>query len=177
MSTFEQYRESIPDFAKDIRVNLSTITTVEGAPGLTSLQIGRIALACAASSGSKRLEAAISDQFKSEWSEIDGSVAKAAASIMAMNNVYYRALHLAEDAEFSKLPARLRMTVIGNPGIPKVDFELQCLAVSALNGCGMCIAAHLREVLKQGVSREGAQSAIRIAAVIQAAAKAESLAG
>lgn len=174
MSTFEQYRESIPDFAKDIRVNLSNIVTPEGAPGLTPLQIGRVALACAASTGSKKLEAAIWDQFKSEWSEIDAQVARSAATIMAMNNVYYRALHLAEDPEFSKLPARLRMTVIGNPGIPKVDFELQCLAVSAINGCGMCIAAHLREVLKQGVSREGAHSAVRIASVIASASKAES---
>lgn len=176
MSVFETYRESIPDFAKDIRVNLSNIVTAEGAPGLTPVQIARVALACAVTTGSKKLEAAILDQFKTEYTEIDSQVAKAAASIMAMNNVYYRALHLAEDAEFAKLPARLRMTVIGNPGIPKVDFELQCLAVSAINGCGMCIAAHLREVLKQGVTREGAQSAIRLAAVLQAASKAEQIA-
>lgn len=177
MSTFEQYRESIPDFAKDIRVNLSNIVTPEGAPGLTPLQIGRVALATASSTGSKKLEAAVWDLFQGQWSEIDQSVARAAASIMAMNNVYYRTLHLSEDAEFSKLPARLRMTVIGNPGIPKVDFELQCLAVSAQNGCGACVSAHLREVLKQGISREGAHSAVRIASVIQAAATAEKLAG
>src|SRR5204862_96628 len=70
------------------------------------------------------------------------SAAHAAASIMAMNNVYYRFLHLVEDAEYAKLPARLRMNVIGSPGIARADFELLALAVSAINGCGTCVASH-----------------------------------
>ncbi len=58
---------------------------------------------------------------------------------MGMNNVYYRFLHLVEDDEYAKLPARLRMNVIGSPGIDKADFELISLAVSAVNGCGKCV--------------------------------------
>ena len=67
------------------------------------------------------------------------TAARAAAAIMGMNNIYYRFLHLVEDAEYQTMPARLRMNVIGNPGIDKLDFELLSLAVSAVNGCGLCV--------------------------------------
>ena len=89
---------------------------------------------------------------------------------MGMNNVYYRFTHLVEDEEYAKLPARLRMNVMANPGIDKLDFELVSLAVSAINGCGRCIVAHERQLTGHGVAREAVQSAVRIAAVIHAAA-------
>lgn len=87
-----------------------------------------------------------------------------------MNNIYYRFLHLVEDGEYQQMPARLRMNILGNPGISKVDFELLSLAVSAINGCGMCIVAHERALRKHEVSRESIQSAVRIAATIHAVA-------
>ncbi len=62
---------------------------------------------------------------------------------MAMNNVYYRFTHLAGNQEYRNMPAKLRMNVIGATGIDKIDFELFSLAVSAINGCGMCIDAHV----------------------------------
>ena len=89
---------------------------------------------------------------------------------MGMNNIYYRFLHLVEDAEYAQMPARLRMNVIGNPGIDKLDFELLSLAVSAINGCGMCVVAHEQQLRKHEVSREAIQSAVRIAATIHAVA-------
>lgn len=105
-------------------------------------------------------------------SEAELQAAKSAAAVMGMNNVYYRFLHLVSDKDYGKMPARLRMNVIGNPGIAKVDFELYSLAVSAINGCGMCMDAHVHEIIKGGVSKNGIQSCIRIAAVVNAAAQA-----
>jgi alkyl hydroperoxide reductase subunit D len=106
------------------------------------------------------------------------SAAHAAAAIMTMNNVYYRFLHLVEDEEYAKLPVRLRMNVIGNPGIPKADFELLALAVSAINGCGTCVASHERQLRQHGLTREAVQSAVRIAATVHAVARVlESAAG
>jgi len=89
---------------------------------------------------------------------------------MGMNNVYYRFVHLVENPDYAPLPARLRMNVIGNPGVAKVDFELYSLAVSAINGCGTCLAAHDKVVRKAGVTAEGVQSAVRIAAVVHGVA-------
>lgn len=68
-------------------------------------------------------------------------------------------------------PAKLRMTVIGNPGIKKTDFELYSLAVSAVNGCGACVEAHAKKLAESGVSKEAVQSVARIAAVVRAAAQ------
>jgi alkyl hydroperoxide reductase subunit D len=87
-----------------------------------------------------------------------------------MNNVYYRFLHLVNDEEYARMPARLRMNVIGSPGVPKEDFELYSLAVSAINGCGLCVENHEKALRKAGVDREAIQSAVRIAAVVRAAA-------
>ena len=64
------------------------------------------------------------------------------------------------------------MTIIADPGVPETDFELMSLAVSAINGCGMCIDSHVNALVKHGVSKQGVQSVIRIAAVISAAAQA-----
>jgi alkyl hydroperoxide reductase subunit D len=158
----------IPDFGRDIRLNLETVLSEEGAPGLTQAQIDGVALSCAYALTSSALAEVIAPRVGPEV--VEGS--KSAATIMGMNNVYYRAQHLMEDAELKKLPAKLRMTVIGKPGIPKVDFELMCFAVSALSGCGQCLTSHLHELRKAGVSNEGAQSALRIASVLAAADRA-----
>ena len=85
---------------------------------------------------------------------------------MAMNNVYYKFTGMME--EYRTLPARLRMNVIGDPGVDKKNFELWALAVSAINGCQYCVKAHEKKLVEEGFSREQIQTAIRIAAVIQA---------
>ena len=99
--------------------------------------------------------------------------AEAAASVMAMNNVYYRFLHhLGEGNPYQALPARLRMQAIGNPGVDHLDFELWCLAVSAINGCGACVAAHEQVVRGKAATAPMVQDAVRIAAVADALAAA-----
>jgi AhpD family alkylhydroperoxidase len=85
--------------------------------------------------------------------EVSGEViddAVAAAALMAMNNVYYRFRHLVGKPSYSQMPARLRMQRIAKPLTNKADFELFCLAVSAINGCEMCIRSHEEVVLKGG---------------------------
>ena len=103
------------------------------------------------------------------------NAAKLAATLMAMNNVYYRFLHLSTDKQFSKLPAGLRMNAMANPGVEKADFELYSLAVSALNGCGLCIDSHVKTLLQHDVSAQAVQTSIKLAAVLNAAATARKL--
>ena len=168
----EQLINQLPEYAKDTKLNLSSIITPEGAPDLTQKQIYVIALASAYATKSSRLIAAIAEEATPHLMEKEMNAAKSAATIMAMNNIYYRFIHLVNDKSYSSLPAKLRMNVIGNPGIDKVDFELSCLAVSAINGCGMCIDAHTHELNKTGISKLAIQSAVRIASVINATATA-----
>jgi alkyl hydroperoxide reductase subunit D len=81
-------------------------------------------------------------------------------------------VHLAANTEYTKMPARLRMNVIANPGAPKLDFELWCLAVSAINGCGACIDSHEKVLRSSGVPVEQIHTALRYAAIVQSTAVA-----
>lgn len=168
----ETLRDQLPAFAKDTKLNLGIVLTPEGSPDLSQNQIYGVALSSAYSVGNKQLIQAILADGAEVLSEQEIEAAKAAATIMAMNNIYYRFTHMASDKEYGKMPAKLRMGVIGTPGIEKVDFELYSLAVSIINGCGMCVDAHVREVEKASISKLGVQSVARIAAVINATAKA-----
>ena len=170
--SLDTLKETLGDYAKDIKLNASAVLTPEGAPDLTANQIAGIALASAYATKNPAVVQAISTEVGNALTEAEMHAAKSAATIMGMNNIYYRFVHLV-GGEYGKMPAKLRMNVIGQPGIPKVDFELYSLAVSAINGCGMCMEAHVHEVVKGGISQLGVQSAIRIAAVIHALAQAQ----
>ncbi len=160
----------LPDYAKDLRLNLESVLSEGGAPGLSAKQIAMVALASAIASRNATLTKAVAEQAATAASaaELDG--ARAAAAIMAMTNVYYRFTHLVSDPEYQTLRASLRMNVMANPGCDKVDFELASLAVSAINGCATCVDSHEKTLRKHGISIHAVQSAARIAAVIHAVA-------
>jgi alkyl hydroperoxide reductase subunit D len=171
MNTLESIREALPGYARDLQLNLGTVLTSAGAPGLSERQIWAVALASASASRNAEFTRRLQALAAQHLDAAHVSAAHAAAAVMAMNNVYYRFLHLVEDEEYGKLPARLRMNVIGNPGIARADFELLALAVSAINGCGSCIASHERQLRHHGLEREAIQSAVRIAATVHAVAR------
>jgi alkyl hydroperoxide reductase subunit D len=171
MPTLDTLRDALPDYARDLKLNLGSVLSPAGAPGLSERQIWAVALGAAEASRSPAFAAAIGGLAAAHLDAAYLTGARAAAAIMGMNNVYYRFLHLVEDAEYGRMPARLRMNVIGNPGIDRADFELVSLAVSAINGCGTCVASHERQIRQQGLPREAVQSAVRIAATVHAVAR------
>jgi lipoyl-dependent peroxiredoxin subunit D len=159
------------NYAKDIKLNLSSILKIDPESELKENQIFAIALSCAYATKNQEVVdeilARAGDNINAE--EIEAS--KGAASIMAMNNIYYRFAHLVSDKEYLTMPAKLRMNFIGNPGIDKIDFELYSLAVSAINGCGLCIDSHVKQVAN-AVNKKTIQHTIRIASTINAVAQA-----
>ena len=165
-------KNQLPDYAKDPRLNLESVLSEGGAPGLSQKQIAVIALACAIAARYKPLTAAINAEAATHASAAELNGARVAATIMGMNNIYYRFVHLVGDPEYGTLRAGLRMNAMGNPGGDKVDFELACLAISAINGCGACLASHEKTLRKHGLSAQPIQSAARIATVIHAVAVA-----
>jgi alkyl hydroperoxide reductase subunit D len=169
-TTLDAVRDRIPDYARDLRLNLGSVLTPTGAPGLSERQIWTVALASAIASRNNAFTRVIESASAGQLDAAHIEAARAAAAIMGMNNIYYRFLHLVEDAEYQSMPARLRMNVIGAPGIDKLDFELLSLAVSAINGCGLCVSSHEKKLRAHGISREQIQSVVRIAAVIHAVA-------
>lgn len=165
--SIDALKQTLPDYAKDLKLNLGSVITTSS---LTPAQAWGTAVTAAIASRNEVLTRAIVADAAQHLDAAALTAAKAAGAIMGMNNVYYRFVHLAANKEYGKMPAKLRMNVIGNPGVAKVDFELWSLAASAVNGCGMCIDAHEHEVVQKGATKENVQDVVRIAAVIHAVA-------
>ena len=163
--SIENIKNEIPEYAKDLKLNLSNLIMDET---LTPQQKSGCFYACAIASRNnfvtKNILEGVSDYLSAEAVE----AAKSAAAIMGMNNIYYRFVHLASNKDYQTMPAKLRMNVIANPGVDKIDFELWSLAVSAINGCGMCIDSHEKVLFSHGVTKEQIQTAVRIASVVHA---------
>ncbi|MBW1597338.1 alkyl hydroperoxide reductase [Streptomyces sp. JJ38] len=158
-------KSALPDYAKDLKLNLGSVI---GNSDLPQQRLWGTVLACAIASRSPKVLAELEPEARENLSPEAYTAAKAAAAVMAMNNVFYRTRHLLSDPEYGNLRAGLRMNVIGNPGVDKVDFELWSLAVSAVNGCGMCLDSHEQVLRKADVDRETVQEAVKIASVLQA---------
>jgi alkyl hydroperoxide reductase subunit D len=169
-NSLDLVRDAIPDYARDLKLNLGSVLTSAGAPGLNERQIWAVALASAIASRNVSFTRGLEVAAAAHLDAAHLQAARAAAAIMGMNNIYYRFLHLVEDAEYQSMPARLRMNILANPGIDKLDFELLSLAVSAINGCGLCVSSHEKKLRQHGYTREMIQSAVRIAATVHAVA-------
>ena len=167
MNELESLKEALPPVLRDIKLNIDGVL---GASSLTPAQRWGVALASAAAARNPRLTRAI---LQAASAEVDKNViedALAAAGLMAMNNVFYRFRHFMGKQSYQELPARLRMTRIARPATNKADFELFCLAVSAINGCEMCVRAHEEGVIKAELSETQVVDAVRIASTLNAAA-------
>ncbi|HEY8191348.1 MAG TPA: carboxymuconolactone decarboxylase family protein [Alphaproteobacteria bacterium] len=164
--TIDALQSRLPDYAKDIRLNL---TTLAGEEGLTAQQKWGAFYATALASGNGTVIQAFEAEASGHLNPQAMDAVRAAASIMAMNNIYYKFAGTMGES-YQTMPARLRMNVIGNPGVDKIDFELWSLAVSAINGCQYCVLAHEAKLIATGMSREQIQAAVRIAAVVHAIA-------
>ncbi|WP_159996586.1 carboxymuconolactone decarboxylase family protein [Roseomonas sp. 18066] len=164
--SLEALRASLPDYARDLKLNLGSLATE---PVLNVQQLAGTFVASAIASRNAVVTKALVEEFGPKLSAEALVAAKAAAAIMGMNNVYYRFTHLV-GGDYPGLPAKLRMNVMAKPGVEKVDFELWSLAVSAINGCGMCMESHEKVVRHGGLSSEQVQAAVRIAAVVHAVA-------
>ena len=173
MEALHELTEFFPEAAKDIKLNLQSVLAESS---LSEGQRWLVALSCALAKGDHALARGIVSAAGPAASEALVDDAKAVAALMAMNNVYYRFRHMVGKESYASLPARLRMNRLGQPKTAKADFELASLAVSALNGCELCIQSHERAVLAQGLSEAQVHDAARIAATIAGASAALGLA-
>ncbi len=166
--TLDSLKDSLPEYAKDLKLNLGSITRITS---LNEQQLWGTVLAAAATTRNARVLTELADEAAKHLDPEAKNAALGAASIMGMNNVFYRARHFL-GGDYEQMRAGLRMNIIGNPGVAKADFELWSLAVSSINGCEACVTSHEQSVLAEGLSKEQVFDAIRIAAIVQGAAQA-----
>ena len=169
MAAMDTLRDAMPEAARDVKLNLQAVLQ----PGsLSPAQRWGVAVASAMAARHPALRDALVADARAEVGEEVVEDARAAAVLMAMNNVYYRFRHMVGKPSYAEKPARLRMNRLVKPLTSRVDFELVCLAVSAINGCEACVQAHERVVIEGGLSEEQVNDAVRIAATVSAAAVA-----
>ncbi len=167
MKHLNPLREGLSEPARDLKVNLQNVLQDSS---LTPEQRWGVAVACGFAARNARLAQALVDEARDQVALAVVDDARAAATLMAMNNVYYRSKHMLANAEIDAMPARLRMTRIAKPATSKPDFELMCLAVSAINACDRCLKAHDHSARELGISSAQIHDALRIAATIQGVA-------
>ncbi|WP_242927836.1 carboxymuconolactone decarboxylase family protein [Pontibacter vulgaris] len=151
-------------YLRDLRVNLKTALAGET---LSLKEAYLLAVASAANEENHHLSQAFEAKAIENGAE-QGEIAEAiaCASLLATNNILYRFRHFAHKDVYEQLPARVKMNIMANPVLGKEFFELVSLAISAINGCERCVAAHETSVLKLGATEARIFDAIRVAAVV-----------
>lgn len=164
----DNLKEALPEYAKDLKLNLGSISrsTVLGEE-----QLWGTLLASAAATRNAQVLTEIGGDAADFLSAEAYQAALGAASIMGMNNVFYRGRGFLGGA-YDDLRPGLRMNMIGNPGVEKANFELWCFAVSSINGCPDCLASHEHTLRDAGVDREAILEALKAAAIVAGVAQA-----
>lgn len=165
--SLDTLRATLPDHAKDIRITLSAVMhdTL-----LTQQQKWGAFVAAAHATGFAPLIAAVEADAEALLAPEAVAAAKSAAALMAMNNVYFRALHLMKNQEYVTLRSGLRMNLLADPGVERGDHEFWCFIVSAMNGCAACMDAHEEELRRRDWRPASIQMGLRIGAVVAATA-------
>jgi alkyl hydroperoxide reductase subunit D len=164
--TLDALIQSLPEYAKDLKLNYSTL--IGQNTELTPTQLWGSVLVSAMATRQPVLLRAVAAVAVEHTSAQIVDAAKTAGAIMGMNNIFYRFHHLTKNEKYSTMPARLRMNAIRTHGADPVDFELWCVAASAVNGCGKCVDAHEQVLRQKGISEELILAAVRVASVIHA---------
>ena len=167
--TLDALIDSLPAYAKDMKLNFSSV--VRSQTDLTEQQLWGTVVVSAMSARNEDLTAAALEEAQAHMTPQAFEAAKAAAAVMGMNNVYYRFLHLTSNEKYKTLRAGLRMNVIRTHGIDHLDFELWCLAASAIKGCGACVDSHEKVLREKGFGEEKVMAAVRVASVVHAIAE------
>jgi alkyl hydroperoxide reductase subunit D len=158
-------KEQIPDYAKDIRLNLDGAITRSSLTPADSLGV---ALAAAFAAKSKPLI----DAFKAAAPEAEGNAALTAAALMGMNNVWYPFVEMANDEDLKTQRPELRMNAYATlGGVEKKKFEAYALAASIVGKCHFCVESHYALLKKEGLTTQQLRDIGRIATVVNAAAQ------
>lgn len=156
-------------YLRDLKMNVKSVLTTES---ISPKESYLLALATATNNNNIVLINAFVNKAKSnEATDAEIAEAQACASLLAANNVFYRFRHFVDKEVYNNSPARLRMNIMMSPVLGKEFFELVSLAISAINGCEMCVKSHEQSVLANGGTEQRIWDSIRIASIITSLGK------
>ena len=158
---------TFPDYAKDIKLNYSKILNEDI---LNEKQLYGIILISSFTTQLNSLKDAALEETKEFIDEELMVDVYGAYSIMSMNAIYYRFTHLSSENDYFTMPANLRMQYLSKFKIDKSDFEMLCLAVAIIIGCGKCINAHENILRENNISKLHIQTVARIESIVNSIA-------
>ncbi len=164
--SLDELIDGLPEYAKDLKLNYSSL--VRQNTELTRTQAWGTLLVSAIATRQPALTGAALQAAAEQLTPEQVDAVKTAGALMGMNNIFYRFHHLTKNEKYATMPARLRMNGIRAHKADPVDFELWCLAASAVNGCGKCIDAHENVLRQKGITEEIMIAAVRIASIVHA---------
>jgi alkyl hydroperoxide reductase subunit D len=165
MDFLNSIKDRMPEYAKDIRLNLDGVIARSSLAPEDALGV---ALAAAFAAKSKPLI----DAFKDAAPPAEAYAALTAATLMGMNNAWYPYLEMAGDEELKTMRAELRMNAYATSGgVAKKKFEAYALAASIVGKCHFCVRSHFELLKKEGLTTQQLRDIGRIAAVVNAAAQ------
>ncbi|MFN3463298.1 MAG: carboxymuconolactone decarboxylase family protein [Terricaulis sp.] len=167
--SIDTVRDALPDFAWDQKRNFDTLVAETL---LSDQQKWGALLACAYATANPTLIRYMEAAASPILSDKARQAARSAATLMAMNTVYYGAINLLNNHDYRASNANLSMTALAQTDVDKIDFELWAFAISAISNCAACLNVHEAELHKRGVTLERVQAALRIAATVNAANRA-----
>jgi lipoyl-dependent peroxiredoxin subunit D len=156
-------------YVRDLKLNFTSTLTSEH---LSAKECALLGLSTAINNNNKPLT-----NYFTKYAEEQGAdateIAEAAgcASLLASNNIFYRFRHFTQKEKYTQIPARIRMQLMMKPVTGKEFFELMSLAISAVNGCEMCVNAHEDSLIKLGTTEERIFDAVRIASLVTSTGK------
>ena len=166
MSWVDQIKDSLPEYAKDIKLNLDAVINRST---IDPEHATYLSIAAAFATGNAKLLTFI---VASATDEVEKNAALTAGSIMAQNNVWYPFIEMADDPNLKGLPAQLRMNAIStHGGTTKAKFEAYSLASSIIGKCHFCVKAHYETLKEEGYTVEQLRDIGRISATINALSK------
>lgn len=165
---FETILTNVPDYAKDIKLNLSSL--INNHSPLTDSQFAGSVLAAALACKNFALNQYVNQAVSTQLAANELNAVHSAVAIMGMTNIYYRFTDLVDDTSYSTMPAGLRMNILRDPGVNKIDFEMWSLVVSIIGGCHKCVSAHEQQLIKHGIAKETVQLLAKIAAIMHSLA-------
>ncbi|HEV7912245.1 MAG TPA: carboxymuconolactone decarboxylase family protein [Albitalea sp.] len=165
MDFLNSIKDRMPEYAKDIRLNLDGVIARSSLAPEDALGV---ALAAAFAAKSKPLV----DAFTAAAPPAEAHAALTAATLMGMNNAWYPFVEMAGDDELKTMRAELRMNAYATSGgVDKKKFEAYALAASIVGKCHFCVKSHFDVLKKEGLTTQQLRDIGRIAAVVNAAAQ------
>ncbi len=156
-------------YLRDLKLNFTSTLTSEH---LSAKECALLGLSTAINNNN-----ALLTDFFTRYAEEQGATpaetgeASGCASLLASNNIFYRFRHFTQKEKYTQIPARIRMQLMMKPATGKEFFELMSLAISAVNGCELCVNAHEDSLIKMGTTEERVFDAVRIASLVTATGK------